>query len=277
MGMILGTLATRKIELADPDADMALLLKLLPRFRELTQKKLLDLVLSVVAAHPQGEARQELAKLLQAKIRPRLIVQYAATIEDRLRDSADRTPHVAGDATAPGKDETLALPDWDLAIFHTANQIRVHFENLFDRRLYDAPHQAFLASGAALKQRLEAAAEAPVPADRTVGAALSAGVAWERRRNELACATAMLALSRRFRAFGPLVSATPEIFRKLAVLAEEIRKKSEPGKTWLERGRHIIAGLPPAQQPALIEAMISAPPPGSTDLFCHEAQLRTLI
>jgi hypothetical protein len=292
---IIMSLGTRKIDLVDADQDIANLLKSLPEMHGDTPKKLVKLILKTVVEYPFGKAAVEL-RALQAENKtymddflrnlpnalPESVLVRGAALTFGF-ESGDQPPSQSG--TAPGQElPPIALPEWPLFQYSTRYTISTHFDNLFEPRLYDPSHVAFLRKIAALGAQIKtqgpsaegfadtcrkAAAEVGFSPASYAGSDFSDfGV-----RETLDFGAN---LHKRFSAFAPLVQKDTELWRALALLAGEITGKSVPGKKWLARGHEVLDGMAHADRLAIIEALFGSPATAS-GASANESHLRTLI
>lgn len=301
-GNIIAALASRKVALPDPDGDVALLLKVLPWFHTIAHKKVLNLILDTVAAHPSGRATAELRAICARTALPRLISENSVRVVDVLRGLQPATAAPAAEAPAAPRGfgrkglaspapetsplaglASLALPDLGLATYATLGALSVHFDNLFEARLYDRPHREFLSRLAKLDTWIKAQPANGQDFDAGFrAAAIGLGFSKDQcagspRRN---CSSEIMAvgadLDARFSAFAPFVMADPERARRIAGLAADLGGKSAPPKKWLEAAREIFADIDEADHFALIDALTSSPSPTSMQ-SANESHLRTIL
>jgi len=313
LGSILGGLASRKIVLVDPDADIADFLGVLPWFFHIDHKRVLDLVLETARTHPHGRTVAALRTLVQPKhanhgFRDRLIA-----IEDVLRDlpaassaataAPARTPSPASVSApitgfgrkglAPAAPATsalrglppIALPDFAVNDWRARDLIATHFDNLFEARLYDAPHRDALSRLAALSEDIGSTdasdrreqCRAIARLAKAHGFRVSDDSDPTRMANQVE-RTAEFGgeLHQRFTAFAPFVGDYPEEARTLGKLAGEIAEKSTPTAKWLVAGRAVFAGVPVDARLTMIAALVGAPTPTSVNA-ANERHLRALL
>jgi hypothetical protein len=309
LGSLLGGLASRKIVLVDPDADIADFLAVLPWFLHVDHKRVLDLVLETARAHPHGRTVAALRTLVQPKhalhgFRDRLV-----SIEDVLRDlpaaSAAAPASVSTPITGFGRKglaaavpassapatsvlrglPPIALPDFTINDWRARDVIASHFDNLFEARLYDAPHRDFLSRLAALAEDI-AGADASDRREQCRAIARQAQARGFRVADDSDAARIAIHVERvaefgaelhqRFTVFASFVAAYPEEARALGKLAGEIAERSTPTAKWLSEGRALLAGVPVDSRVAMIAALVGAPTPTSVNA-ANERHLRALL
>ena len=291
IGNLLGVLASRKIELVNPDADMAAFLGLIGRFVLLGNKKIVDLILATVAAHPRGRAAAALRAAIAPDRNVHALRDHKLAIEDVLRGlpvAGGEPAHPGGfgrkgieAAALPGL-PAVALPVLEVNHWRATDLIGEHFDNLFDARLHDAAHRDLLA-------RLTALFDDLTPLDDTARQnrrevlARARGLPWSTGKDAwrgagIVYAAAMLGadLKARFDAFAPFVTAHPEAARGLSRLAVELGDRSAPPARWLVEGRAALASIPAASRMALVRSLVGTPSPKSFQRG-NESHLRALL
>lgn len=312
LGRLLATLASRKMTLADADADCARFLELLADFPHLRSKRIVDLLTATARAHPRGKTVDGLRALFGPNISYNPLSDWAVEVEEALRDiaaviattpaPAEAAPRATvpvtgfgrkrADGGAPAPQTAGILPGlppiaplnlrvgrWD-----ERARLATHFANPFEARLYDQPNQAQLAALVALGEQIAA-----LPADMPRR--------WEQivslaRRSPLQCdpdndghrnarCVEMLVeeateIARRMAGFGAPVTADPEVARGLGKLAAAIAGKSAPPASWLKEGKALVAAIPAERRLAMLDALIAGPSPSSASP-ASEPYLRTLL
>jgi hypothetical protein len=303
-GNILGAMASRKIELVDPDGDAARFIGQLRYFWNLENKRILAMLLDVARANPHGKMVAALRAIVDAG-RIHGSNKWLAEIEDMLRDlpvapaPASPAQRVSVPVTGFGRKgasaasaastlrglEPIALPQVQVNNWQAPSTIGRHFDNLFDARLYDAPHRNFLARLTALAEEIDA-----LPGDDR--SARNRGMVEVAKRlgfslmpdHDVARAAFKIEhvaaigrdLDTRAGLFEPFVTGHPEEARVIGKLAADIASKSAPLAKWLAEARKAFGAFPEAGRQALIEAALASPTP-FPDSGIGDQYLRTLI
>lgn len=313
LGSILGGLASRKIVLVDPDADIADFLGVLPWYLHVDHKRVLDLVLETARAHPHGRTVAALRTLVQPKHALHGFRDRLTSIEDVLRDLPVASPAATAPSASPLSVSTpvtgfgrkglaaaptpvpatsalrglppIALPDFTINDWRARDVIASHFDNLFEARLYDTPHRDFLSRIAALFDDVAATdasdrreqCRAIARLAKARGFRVADDPDATRIANHVERSAEFGAeLHQRFTAFAPFVAAYPEEARALGKLASEIAERSTPTTKWLGDGRELLSDVPVETRLAMIAALAGAPTPTSVNA-ANERHLRALL
>lgn len=289
VGNLLGVLASRKIDLVNPDDDIAAFLQLLHHFPLLGYKRVIELVLATVTAHPGGRASATLRIALEDK-RVLALRDFRIQAEDTLRAMPAPTygrPGAFG-RKSPGDPprapvvSPLALPNLVLDDWNAYNVLSRHFDNLFDVRLYDASHLSLLARLASVTKDMAALSNASPEIISQIGQRWSdLPMASDRDQFHQAHAIAKVVtlaadLDARFRAMAPFVTAYPAVARQLGRLATDISTRSTPTAKWLAEGNGLLSPIPPGERLKLLQALAATPTPAGSAAVNND-QLRTLI
>ncbi|WP_051503918.1 DUF4132 domain-containing protein [Sphingomonas jaspsi] len=291
-GLLLGVLATRKLELADPDATVARFVDLIPNFYSINHKSILKMILGVARAHPQGKTVAALRAFNGNVQLHSSFKEWLPDIQDLLRELPASAPTAAPAAMRPSVPTTgfgrkgvaptttgqsvlpglppIALPKFAIDRYRCGSELAVHFDNLFDARLYDQPHRDFLARLAALSDGIEATSSddrraqisAIIALAERSGLTLEGDVDPSRRATALArTAEVGKDFDARFRVFAPFVAAHPEQARALGKLAAQIATKSAPPAKWLADAKAALAGISNEQRLAMLTELSNTPSP----------------
>jgi hypothetical protein len=244
-----------KMDLADPDRDHARLIFLLTcrehhpnEIPKVTGRQILKRLLKTVQAHPGGQTAQALKKLIEHS----RYLPWASDVREVLRDKV-----VRDDAGNAGSDPEPAasLPPIELPKFADMDELKAHFGNLLEPRLYDQAHSDYLEGRAKLSYAIEAVPRGDGRRREIRRLLRATGVKFEEDEddelfadNELDCyvmsADHYRLLHELRGAFRPLVMGQPGAVAKLESLAHQIEKRPAPSAKWLSDARAVWDMLP---------------------------------
>lgn len=281
LGALFLALTRRSIALPDADATLARMFDLTEKLIGLRDRKFLGLFLDTAKQHPHGQTAARLRGFIAAPGEHHPFKEFRVEIEDAVRflpapPRADSQPAVSPLAGLP----PLPLPELDLDSYSPEYDLRIHFENLFDARLYDRAHRDFIGRLARLHAAIQhnhdsGGDQSPAALARLVAAG---GFAGKRFNIWSLTSTARLGaqLDQRLEVYAPLVTAYPEEARRLSTLTAAARGEVKPTKAWLKEGREALAGVPHEVIAQMMDRLMERPIDTIIDMR-GDAALRTLV
>ncbi|MEO0698300.1 MAG: DUF4132 domain-containing protein, partial [Pseudomonadota bacterium] len=275
-------LAKRAHTMEDADAAHALLAKLLTthtRYHKENNRLILKNLLPTIAAHPRGatvDALQELSKDMSFR-------GWKADIEKAIREArAAQGSGVEQEALPP-----LPMPSFKVGDPREFEIFQRHFDEVFDPRLYQEPHDSTIRAIAEAGQVfLDAEAEDRHGADvaRTVARVLdghniqhdiagNCGLEHEyTARHYLRTAVAIHVRRETMR---PFVRNNPDILNELTSLGDQIARRTVPTAKWLKETSKTLAKAPQEVWIGQLQSMAQADAPRAG---CRgETHYRTLV
>ncbi len=301
---IICSLASRKVEMVEPDRTISALLRLMPLMtKDQIPNRVLQSVLQTIKAYPKGDGVAELRRILELPNAPEVITQNRVKIAEVLRNLV--TLPIASEVSAHHckltdlaklkASSSTELPPIPLPAFKPAQYrgeyvVSAHFDNVFEPRLYTEEHLGFLTKLSSIRKQIGGSLPTEPGLEQRVREAIRASGLQETGLDEQTQRTgfehAFYALRDsadfatnqlvRFKAFEPFIREHPDIMRQLSVLASQLINKSGQPRKWRDNAEGVFDRMPAEQRFALLEvamnsqSLTSYPP-------SNEVHLRTLI
>jgi hypothetical protein len=281
LGALFLALTRRVIALPDADATLAGTFALLEKLTGLSDRKFLGVFLDTAKQHPQGQTAAQLRRLIAAPGAHHPFKEFRVEIEDALRFLPSGPQTQSAPAASPLEGlPPLPLPKLDLDSYSPEYDLRLHFENLFDARLYDDAHRGFIKRLAGLHVALQTHHDTGGDQSHAALARLVAANGFPGVRFNIwsLINTARLGaqLDQRLEVYAPFVTAYPEQARRLSTLTAAARGEVKPTKAWLKDGHYALRDVPHELVASLMDRLMEKPIDTVIDMR-GDAALRTLV
>lgn len=291
MGLVIEQLFKRKIELADPDADLARTFRWLEKLPTFASHKFLKLCLETAQEYPAGKLVNVLREWAANPGKYHPLKDHRVEVEEVLRHLPSQDTHQKqqgfgkqGSEAAPSSAihglPPLPPPEVDFVSYACWSTLQDHFYNFLDARLYDEAHRTHLAKLAALHDALtehhDTGGDQSASAVRRVVS--KAGFARHDFVPNFVGKTARVGaeLHGRIEALAPLVNRYPEPARKLSAMVASLGGKAAPTRQWMKEGKAALEGVDPNAVVGMIDAVMAHSVNG-VDYKRDDSALRALI